>query len=288
MTPSNKYWNFIELHVAFLFVSTSGVLGKYIQMPAPVIIWWRCAIAAVLLLLFCRYVKYDLRVSQKKDKYLLLIGAVFLGMHWISYFYALYYSNVALALLTLYTYPAITSILEPIILKTKFQANHLLLAVLVMVGVYIMMPSLALRNDKVLAIGLGVFSGFTYALRNILTKDLAGRKHGSVLMLYQLIILTILLVPILFFMDTSGISDFWLSTTALALIATAIGHTLIIRSFKNFSITSFSLLSSVIPVLGILWAYIFLAEIPEWKTLFGGGVILLTVFMEAFNHTKCA
>jgi len=288
VTPSNKYWNFIELHVAFLFVSTSGVLGKYIQMPAPVIIWWRCAIAAVLLLLFCRYVKYDLRVSQKKDKYLLLIGAVFLGMHWISYFYALYYSNVALALLTLYTYPAITSILEPIILKTKFQANHLLLAVLVMVGVYIMMPSLALRNDKVLAIGLGVFSGFTYALRNILTKDLAGRKHGSVLMLYQLIILTILLVPILFFMDTSGISDFWLSTTALALIATAIGHTLIIRSFKNFSITSFSLLSSVIPVLGILWAYIFLAEIPEWKTLFGGGVILLTVFMEAFNHTKCA
>jgi len=281
-----KYWNFIELHIAFLFVSTSGVLGKYIQMPAPVTIWWRGAIAALLLFFFCKFLKYDLRVTDQKDKRLLFIGAVFLGLHWISYFYALYYSNVALSLLTLYTYPAMTSILEPIILKTKFQSVHIVLGVLIMVGIYIMTPSLDMGDHKVLAISLGLFSGLTYALRNILTKDLAGRKHGSVLMLYQLIIMTVLLVPILFIMDTSRISEYWLPTVSLALITTAIGHTLIIRSFKNFSITTFSLLSSVIPVLGILWAYLFLSEVPEQKTIIGGALILLTVFMEALRNTK--
>lgn len=286
MSIRQKYWNFIELHIAFLFVSTSGVLGKYIQMPAPVTIWWRGAIAALLLFFFCKFLKYDLRVTDQKDKRLLFIGAVFLGLHWISYFYALYYSNVALSLLTLYTYPAMTSILEPIILKTKFQSVHIVLGVLIMVGIYIMTPSLDMGDHKVLAISLGLFSGLTYALRNILTKDLAGRKHGSVLMLYQLIIMTVLLVPILFIMDTSRISEYWLPTVSLALITTAIGHTLIIRSFKNFSITTFSLLSSVIPVLGILWAYLFLSEVPEQKTIIGGALILLTVFMEALRNTK--
>ncbi len=283
MPRSKELWHLIELHLAFLFVSTSGVLGKFIDMPAPVTIWWRGAIAALLLFFFCKFKNYDLELETVKDKRLILIGAVFLGIHWVTYFYSLYYSSVALALMTLYTYPAMTTILEPLILKTKFQAIHLLLAFLILLGIYIMSPNLDLANDKVIAIGLGLLSGFTYALRNILTKDLAGRKHGSVLMFYQLVIITILLVPVLFLMETSGIASYWMPTIALALFTTAIGHTLIIRSFKNFSITSFSLLSSSIPILGVLWAFVFLSEIPDWQTITGGALVLLTVVIEALR-----
>ena len=30
-----------ELFLATLFISTSGALGKFIDMPPPVIVWWR-------------------------------------------------------------------------------------------------------------------------------------------------------------------------------------------------------------------------------------------------------
>ncbi len=269
-------------------MSTSGVLGKYIQMPPPVTIWWRGAIAGLILYLFCRYLKYDLSIKNVKHRYLLIVGAVFLGLHWVSYFYALYYSNVALALLTLYTYPAMTTLLEPLILKTKFQPVHLLLALLILLGIYIMSPSLDLGNDKIIAIILGLVSGLTYALRNLLTKDLAVAKNGSVLMFYQLLIISILLIPVIFLLDTSRISEFWIPVSALAIITTAIGHTLIIRSFRSFSITTFSLLSSSIPILGICWAYLFLGEIPNWRTIIGGSLILLTVLIEAIRMGKTA
>ena len=37
----------LELSLATLFISTSGALGKFIAMPTPVIVWWRCALALV-------------------------------------------------------------------------------------------------------------------------------------------------------------------------------------------------------------------------------------------------
>ena len=40
------------LTLATIFISTSGPLGKYIDMPIPVIIWWRSALAAFFLFVY--------------------------------------------------------------------------------------------------------------------------------------------------------------------------------------------------------------------------------------------
>ena len=109
------------LLLATLFISTSGALGRYINMSIPVIIWWRSIIAAVLLYAFCRYKKINLKIKSKKEIIPFIISGVFLAAHWITYFYALKMSNVAIGMLSLFTYPVITSFLEPIILILKFR-----------------------------------------------------------------------------------------------------------------------------------------------------------------------
>ena len=46
----NKYPKYLfELFLATLFISTSGALGKFIDMPPPVIIWWRSVLGALFL-----------------------------------------------------------------------------------------------------------------------------------------------------------------------------------------------------------------------------------------------
>ena len=60
--------------------------------------------------------------------------------HWVTYFYALQWSNVAIGMLSLFTYPVITALLEPLILKTKFQKHHLILGFIVLIGVYFLAP----------------------------------------------------------------------------------------------------------------------------------------------------
>ena len=105
-------------------------------------------------------------------------------------------------------------------------------------------------------------------------------------MYYQLFILSIVLLPALFFMDTSGIKTQFPYVIVLALVTTAIGHTILIHSLKHFPASTASIISSAQPVFGIIIAYFFLNEIPTWNTFFGGLIILVTVFIESFRSRK--
>ena len=53
-----------------------------------------------------------------------------MGTHWVTYFYALQWSNVAIGMLSLFTYPVITALLEPLFFNTRFQLRHLILGAL--------------------------------------------------------------------------------------------------------------------------------------------------------------
>jgi len=60
-----------------------------------------------------------------------------------------------------------------------------------------------------------------------------------------------------------------------------VGFTLFLESFKNFTITTASILNSVQPVYGFIIGAIFLAEFPTWTTMLGGTRILTAVIIES-------
>ncbi len=277
--------NILELNLAMLLISTSGALGRYIDMPVPVIIGFRALMAGVLLFVFCRWKGISFGTGSK-DRPTIILSGILMGLHWVTYFYSLKLSNVAIGMLSIFTYPVITALLEPVLLKTKFQKVHLLLALLVLLGIFFLVPDLDFDNSYTKAVILGVISALCYALRNIIMKTKVGDYNGSVLMWYQLVVVSVFLLPFLFIMDSSGIKDQWLPTLTLALLTTAIGHTLFLASFKRFSITTASIISSVQPVYGIIIGMIFLGEIPVWSTIIGGVLILTSVVIESVRTYK--
>ena len=105
-------------------------------------------------------------------------------------------------------------------------------------------------------------------------------------MFYQLFILTIVLVPVLFFMDTSGIQSQYPYVILLALLTTAIGHTMFVKSLNHFSASTATIIGSTQPIFGIIIAYFFLNEIPNWNTFWGGLLILSTVIIESLRVKK--
>jgi drug/metabolite transporter (DMT)-like permease len=275
-----------ELSLATLFISTSGALGRFIDMPTPVIIWWRSALALVFLYVFCRYKKINLKLHSKKDMPTFIISALFLGGHWITYFYALKLSNVAIGMLSLYTFPVITALLEPLFVKVKFDPMHIVLGFLVLLGIYILAPEFSLESSHVKGILLGLLSAIFYALRILILKQHVKQYNGTMLMLYQILILTIVLSPVLYLMDTSGINTQFPYVLILALVTTAIGHSMFVNSLKYFSASSASIISSLLPIYGILIAYIFLNEIPSRNTFIGGLLIFSTVVIEGLRTKR--
>ena len=278
--------NLSGLILATLLISTSGVLGKYIAMPSEVIIWFRSAFAMIFLFGFCRYKKINLTVLTMRTHVPLIISSLFMAAHWISYFYALKLSNVALGMLSLFTFPVITALLEPFFLKTKFNPIHLILGTIILIGIYILAPEFNLESDDLKGILFGLFSAFCYSIRILILKQHVDHYHGSMLMFYQTSVITIVLFPVLFFMDVSGFQSQVPYLLLLAIITTAVGHSLMVHSLKFFSASTATIIGSIQPVFGIIIAFVVVNEIPAVNTIWGGLLIISTVFIETIRSKK--
>ncbi|WP_405611343.1 DMT family transporter [Polaribacter sp. Asnod1-A03] len=278
--------NLSFLLLGTLFVSTSGVLGRYIALPAEAIIFCRACLASVFIYIFCRFKKIDLKIKSKKDFISFVISGFFMASHWITYFIALKLSNVALGMLSMYTYPVITAFLEPLFSKQKLNPVHVLLAIIVLIGVYILVPDFSLENDQLKGILFGIFSAFCYSIRNLTIKKHVKDYNGSMLMLHQMLIIAVLLIPVLFFSNFSNLQSQIPLLLLVALLTTSIGHTMMVNALKHFSVATASIISSVQPIFGIIIAYFFVNEIPSFNTFIGGALILSTVIIESIRSKK--
>ncbi|MGY8947041.1 MAG: DMT family transporter [Flavobacteriales bacterium] len=282
MIGTQKY-QFIELIFATFLISTSGVLGRYIALDPPVIIWCRSILALVALYFYCRYKKMNLKILSQKDLPSLVLSGVFMAGHWITYFYALKLSNVALAVLSLYTFPLITALLEPFFIKSKLSYVQVFLTLLILVGVYVLVPEFDLENDNFKGVLVGVFSALLYALRTLLLKRHVNRYNGTVIMFHQMLVVSVLLIPFLFFMDLSSIPSQMPYLIILAVLTTAIGHTLFVKSLRFFEVSTASIISSLQPIVGIILAFVFLSEVPASNVYLGGAIILFSVVVESIR-----
>ena len=127
---------------------------------------------------------------------------------------------------------------------------------------------------------MGILSSVCYALRNILMKQKIATIDGSVLMLYQMGVTLIILLPALVYFETSSYTTNLPYLLILGVLTTAVGHTLFLNSFKNFSIGTVSIMSGIQPIYGILIGIFFLSEIPSGRSIIGGLLIILTVLIE--------
>lgn len=285
MTESKSKFPMLELNLGILFMSTSGVLGKYIELPPYLTICLRSLIAFIALFVFCKWRKFSFKI-EKKDLATVILSGIFLGLHWVTYFYALALSNVAIGMLSLFSYPALTAIIEPLYFRNKVKKFHILLGVIVLVGIYFLVPDFDFGSNNLKAVGFGVLSALCYSLRNIIMKGKVSDYNGSVLMSYQLLVVGLCISPFLYQLNLNDAIKFLPATLGLAFLTTSVGHTLFLYSFKNFSAATSSIISSLQPIYGIVFGAVFLSEYPEPSTLIGGTIILFTVIAESVRIAR--
>ena len=95
MAQSNFLKNLAQLNLGVLLVSTSGVLGRSVALWPPITIGIRALFAVVVLLIFLKWKKINLTIA-KKDRGMIFLGGLLMGIHWVFYFMALQLSNVAI------------------------------------------------------------------------------------------------------------------------------------------------------------------------------------------------
>ena len=271
----------VSANIAVLLFGLAGVLGKLSLLPAPLIVFGRSFFAGLVLLAVCWYRHISLRPKQSRGGYLLLGQGVLLALHWTAFFQAINVSNVAIGLLSFSSFPLFTAMLEPLLLHQRPSRIQIVAALLILPGIYLLVPSFTLQNQTTLGVMWGVLSGASFALLSVTNRWL-GRTYSSLMIsLYQDGIAAIVLLPIFFFTATGS---FWtphalLILFILGVVCTALAHTLFIASMRDITAQTASLLASLEPVWGIIFGILLLGAIPTATTLLGGAIIITATLL---------
>lgn len=275
--------HFLELNLGLLFVATSGPLGRYITVESTVATLWRSVFGMIGIVIIAKIIGANLKINWKKHGMVLVGTSALMVGHWITYFYALDYSNVAVALTSLYTFPAMTAILEPLLRKVRVPLADLALALITFGAIYYICPFIQTEGKLGYAVMLGLSSALCFSLRNIWIARITSEYQSTTIMVYQLGFSSILLSPLYFTAPSAADTSQWIALVALGVITTASGHTLFVRGISRYQATTASIFMCLTPIYGIIIAYLFLYEVPSNKTIIGGAVILGVVLYKAFD-----
>ena len=257
-----------------------------INLNALDITVYRAAIAGIAILLLLFFQKKNIRLRTKKDYLIAFFLGVTVGIHWVTYFAGMQMAGIAIGMIAFFTYPVITVFIEPFFNRSKPKLKDLISAAVVMLGIYLLIPSADIGNDVTLGVITGVVSALFFAARNIIHKRYFSQYGGPQTMLYQTVVASLILcvfieVPI------TKVSHYDLSLLIIAgIIFTATPHSLFASSLQHLSASTAGLISCLQPLYGTFLAFLLLHEEPSILTLMGGTLVISAAFYETWSVTR--
>jgi len=224
--------------------------------------------------------KRSLRIRWRKHQREFAISGFFLAVHWGTYFYALQLSNVSIAIISLFTYPIITTLLEPIFFKTRLENINFITSIMVLVGVVVLVPEFKLENQYTLGLVVGLFSALLYAVRNLVSKKLVATYSGDTTLVIQLLFSAVFLSPSLLLYSFEIDMNTFILLVILSFVTTTMGHTLFLLALKHLTTSSASILASLQPVYAILLAIFIIDEQVQTNIILGGFLIFMAVIIQ--------
>ncbi|WP_158971261.1 DMT family transporter [Paraglaciecola sp. L3A3] len=284
MDPVKK--SLVSLHFTVVMLGATGLFSKIIPLSATDITFGRSIIACIMLIAIVKFTGRRLSLYCAKDYMVALVLGLLMTVHWVSYFAAMQYSSVSVGMIALFSFPVITVLLEPLFERIRLVWQDVVSALVVLSGIGLMIPEVSIDNDITLGIGLGIFSAFLYALRNLIHRKHFSHYSGAHAMAYQ----TLVIFVCLFFFSSKELytadqhTYIWLFV--LGTVLTAVPHALIAASLRHLRAKTFSLVACMQPLWGTIMAIVILKEQPNWQTFVGGLMVISAAIYETYNAQK--
>lgn len=291
---NTKQQSLLYLHSAVLLFGGTALFSKLIGLPALDITVYRTGVAAIILFIVLSLQKQKITLSSGKDYGVALLLGIVVGIHWVTYFAGMQMAGVTIGIIAFFTYPVITVFLEPLLarfisknkLSSKPKLKDVLIACIVMIGIFLLIPEISLGNQVTLGIATGVVSALFFALRNILHKNYFSHYSGPHTMLYQTLVACLMLclfveVPPMDVTDTD-----WLLILLVGVIFTAMPHALFASSLRHLSATTAGLISCLQPLYGSVLAFFLLSERVNMWTIIGGLLVISAALFETWSVSR--
>ncbi len=286
--------NVIQL---LLLAAIWGGSFLFMRIAAPEIaaVWLselRVIFAAVTLLLVSVYIKRSVQLKRYWCHYL-IIGGINSALPFLLFSYAASSLSVSALAIINATSPiwgvCFIALKERqrIARKTALGLSLGVLGVVILVG----FDAELLRQEMRLPILAALLATVCYGLASTYARyaqqvEAFNNAHGS---MWGAVVV---LLPLLYFSEPAKTVinvnlDVWLAIVVLGVLCTAIAYLLYFKLINDIGPASALCVTFLIPVFGILWGNLFLAEQLSWQLLLGGGITVLgTMLVTGFSPRK--
>ncbi|WP_371375048.1 DMT family transporter [Thalassotalea aquiviva] len=267
-----------SLHGAILLFALCALFGKWVDMNAQGIVFYRSLFACLSLVVFCLFSARSLRLEYPMVVKLFASGAL-LAIHWWSFFYTIQVSTVTLGLITFACFPVFVALLQVFFEPPPSLIKPLFIAVLSALGVTVSIwpsQSLVFQPD---AIATGLLSALTFALLTLCNRQFSQRLSGTQIACYQNGFAALLLLPWVYNSTAWPELTTFAQLLLMGIIFTALAHTLLIHSLKQLNAFIASISINLEPIYGIFAAFILLNEPIDRYIILGAGLVISTSFI---------
>lgn len=281
----------IQIHLAVLLWGFTGVLGRAILLDAPVLVWYRMLLTAVFMAVILFYRKQWVRIAPRDMVQLALVGCL-MGLHWVAFYGSIKYANASIALVCLSTASVFTSLLDPLVNKSRHDKIEILLGLLALSGVYFIYQ---FQQFYGLGIVFGVIAAVLSSVFTVLNKRIASKYPARTMVFYEMgagwILITLLMPLYMNYKPEAALIPAgwdWIFLVILSLCCTVWAQSLALNALKHISSFTATLSVNLEPVYGILLAFLFFQENKELHGGFflGMGLILLSVILQMIRLLK--
>ena len=282
--PNAKFKNYLHLHFLVFIAGFTAILGELITIKAIPLVWFRMVIAVVLMFLYIKITKVNIKVSLKAIVKFSIAGII-IALHWITFFGSINESNISIALAMFSTGAFFASFIEPIIFKRTVIWYEILFGILIIIGVFIITQS---EIKYIKGILLGISAALFSTLFAVLNGSFLKKHTATVISFYEFLGGIIFITIFLLFQGDVFSTDFFILSIfdysylfILASICTAYAFIASVHVMRYISPYTVVLTYNLEPIYGIIMAIFLFPEKEKMSLAFyyGASIIIATVLL---------
>lgn len=292
MQKNPSLTDYLQLHFIVLIWGFTAILGKLLApLDASAVVLFRTVLAVLGMGAVLLVRRQPLRVAPA-DYWRLLATGCLIGLHWVMFFLAARLANVSVCLAGMATSSLWASVLEPLVLRRRTRPIEVVLGLVVMAGLYLIFR---FEFDKVIGLGVAVFSAMLSSLFTIINSQFTQRYNALVISFYEMVGASVgalglwLLVwytdplaasPSVQYVPTALLQWLWL--LLLSLVCTVYAYTVGVKLLRKFSPYMAVLTVNLEPVYGILLAVLIFGDTERMTLGFYGGTLIILASVLAY------
>jgi drug/metabolite transporter (DMT)-like permease len=278
----------IQLHIAIFLAGFTGVLGRLITLNEGLLVWYRLLITAVTMWIVFSVTKKLQKISFKDILKISGVGII-AAMHWVTFYGAIKYANISVALVCFSSVGFFTALLEPLFYRKRIIPFEVFLGLMVIAGIYIIFH---FDPEYKTGIVLGIISALLIAVVMILVRQFLQRINSETFLTWQLtgafLGLSLLMPFYLYLFPASHIFPSvkeWIWLLVLAWFCSVLAFQFSTKALKRLSAFTVNISYNFEPLYGILMAFALFGENKEldWSFYVGLTMIILAVALQMWR-----